>query len=128
LRRKNKDLDDYNCVLCNDACEETCFHLFFECAFSKDCWSTLPINWDLSLNPLDMILKARADFDSVIFRELFITGCWVIWTTRNGVIFDNGRVNVSLWKRHFKDELGLVCAEAKPARQASISLWRDNYL
>ena len=105
-------LDDYNCVLCNDACEETCFHLFFECAFRKDCQSTLSINWDLSLSLLDMILKARGDFDNVIFREIFITTCQVIWTTRNGVI-DNGQVDVNLWKGHFKEELGLVCAQAK---------------
>jgi hypothetical protein len=40
----------------------------------------------------------------------------VIWTTRNGVIFDNGQVNINLRKRHFKHELGLVCGKAKPAR------------
>lgn len=28
LRRKNRQLDDYNCVLCNTNTEESCFHLF----------------------------------------------------------------------------------------------------
>jgi len=32
LRRKNRILDDYNCVLCNSCCEETLFHLFFSSA------------------------------------------------------------------------------------------------
>jgi hypothetical protein len=29
LRRKNMELDDYTCVLCNGGHEETSFHLFF---------------------------------------------------------------------------------------------------
>jgi len=107
---------------------KTSFHLFFECSFSCDCWLTIPINWNLSLSPLDMILQARADFDNAEFREILITGCWVIYCTRNGVIFDNGRVDINEWKRHFKNELGLVCIKAKPARQASIGYWRDNYI
>jgi len=123
------ELDDYSYVLCNSGFEETSFHLFFECAFSRDCWLiTIPINWNMSLGPLDMILQARVDFDNGIFREILIIGCWVIWTTRNGVIFDNGQVNINLWKRHFKHDLGLVCAKAKPARQAPLSFWRENYM
>lgn len=47
LKRKNMHLDDYNCVLCDLNCEETCFHLFFECPFRRDCWATIPIVWDL---------------------------------------------------------------------------------
>jgi len=42
LRRKNKDLDDYSCVLCNS--------LFFECSFSQDCWNTLHIHETLTCN------------------------------------------------------------------------------
>ena len=41
LRRENKILDDYNCVLCNSRCEETLFHLFFSCPFSQDCWNSV---------------------------------------------------------------------------------------
>jgi hypothetical protein len=39
LKRKNRHLDDYNCVLCNTNTEETCFHLFFTCPFSAACWN-----------------------------------------------------------------------------------------
>lgn len=62
LRRKNMVLDDYNCVLCNLACEETSFHLFFECPFSQACWPSIPIIWNTNLSALDMILQAREDF------------------------------------------------------------------
>ena len=127
LRWKNRELEDYNCVLCNEGHEETSFHLFFECAFSKSCWNTIPIDWNLNLQPLDMVIEARTAFGSIIFREIFITACWIIWTTRNGVIFDSGQIDLSAWKRQFKNELGLVCHKAKPARQALLNQWRDSY-
>jgi hypothetical protein len=116
LKRKNMHLDDYNCVLSNLGCEETSFHLFFECPFSRDWWATIPIDWNLNLTPLDMVLQARADFKNAIFREIAITACWVIWNTRNYVVFDTGQINIHLWKRQFKEEFGLVCTKAKAAR------------
>jgi hypothetical protein len=125
LRRKNMFLEDYSCALCDLGCEETCFHLFFECPFSRDCWATIPITWNQHVNPLEMILQARSDFNNPIFREIFITACWLIWTTRNKVIFDHGQKNIQLWKRQLRDELDLVCAKAKTARSIKIHLWKD---
>jgi hypothetical protein len=75
-----------------------------------------------------MFLQAREAFQSVIFREVVITACWIIWTTRNKIIFDNGQRNVVAWKRRFKEELGLVCTKAKPSRSALLSVWRDSYV
>lgn len=98
-------LDDYNCVLCNACQEEISFHLFFECAFSQSCWNTLTISWNLSLPPLHMVIDARSNFGNPIFREICITACWVIWTTRNAVIFDNAQISINDWKRRFKEEL-----------------------
>ena len=79
LRRKNRDLDDYNCVLCNSGCEETLLRLFLSCPFSQDCWNTLHIHWNLNLDPLDMVIEARTTFGHCIFREIMITACWIIW-------------------------------------------------
>ena len=52
LRRKNMELDDYNCVMCNGGHEETSFHLFFECGFSQSCWNSIPIHWNMNLSKL----------------------------------------------------------------------------
>lgn len=41
LRRKNMDLQDYNCVLCNNAVEESLMHLMFLCPFAQTCWAWL---------------------------------------------------------------------------------------
>ena len=68
-------LDDYNCVMCISGCEETSFHLFFECTFSQDRWSSIPIAWNTNLQPLDMIIEARTAFGNDLFREIFITAC-----------------------------------------------------
>lgn len=75
LRRKNKYLDDYSCIFCNSGAEETCFHLFFECPFSNTCWQSISINWNMNLQPLDMVIDARTTFGSPIFREVIITAC-----------------------------------------------------
>jgi hypothetical protein len=68
LRRKHMHLDDYTCALCSTNLEETSLHHFFQCPLSKDCWDSIAIHWELSLPPLDMIITARSDFGSSIFR------------------------------------------------------------
>jgi len=69
-----------------------------------------------------MIIDARSVFGNTLFREIFITAYWIIWTTRNTIIFDNAQANLSNWKRDFKEELGLVCSKAKPRRQTALNL------
>ena len=67
---------------------------FFTCPFSQDCWAYLGIGWNLNLPPLDMMIEARTAFGNVIFGEIVITTCWVIWTSRNRLIFDNNPCNM----------------------------------
>jgi len=110
-------LDDYSCVLCNTGCEETSFHLFFECNFSQACWGSIPISWNLNLPPLDMMVNAREKFGSQIFKEIVIIACWTIWTLRNSIIFDNGQCSIPTWRRKFKDEMDLVCIKANEKRR-----------
>ena len=64
-------LDDYSCVLCNTNLEETYLHLFFECPFSQECWDNIPINWNLNLPPLDMVIIAGIALD-IPFSEKFL--------------------------------------------------------
>jgi len=37
LKRKNMNLDSYNCVLCLQGAEESLQHLFFHCSFAQCC-------------------------------------------------------------------------------------------
>jgi len=75
-----------------------------------------------------MVLEARETFGSKIFSKIFITGCWIIWLTRNGVIFNNGQVSITAWKIRFKEEFGYVCTKAKVSRQNQLNIWRDSYV
>lgn len=84
--------------------------------------------WNLNLDPLDMVIEARTNFGHRIFREIMITATWIIWNTRNGVIFDNGTRNLLVWKKQFKEEFGLVRTKAKQATKGPLSVWRDNFL
>ena len=114
---------------CNSNTEETCFHLFFCSPFSIACWSSINIFWDTNLQPLDIVVsQARNTFGSAIFRELVITACWVIWTTRNGVIFDAKSFNLNSWRAAFKEELGLVCIKAKQKIRDPLVRWCENSL
>lgn len=100
LRRKNKELDDYSCVLCNSGLEETSFHLFFECPFSQTCQSSMNIHLEIcSYNPLTWSLQLEKTL-AIQSREVMMTACWTIW--RNSVIFDNGVHSLNAWKIHFR--------------------------
>lgn len=123
LRRKNRNLNAFTCVLCNHNIEEDLFHLFFGCTFSQNCWSFLHIAWDLNLAPLDMVIEARRYFGHVIFREILIAACWSIWKMRNSIIFDNETCSFQRWKIIFKIEFGLVCIKAKGGKKTLLKTW-----
>ena len=60
-----------------------------------------------------MLIKARTDFGSHIFREIFISACWSIWKVRNGIIFYNKALYLVEWKLVLKEDLSLICIKAK---------------
>jgi hypothetical protein len=39
IRRRGMHIEEYHCVLCQQALEETIMHLLFYCPFAKDCWA-----------------------------------------------------------------------------------------
>jgi hypothetical protein len=121
-------LEDHTCVLCNADVEETCFHLFFQCPFSIACWNLLSTTWNYNLDPLDMMLQARADFGSSIFREVVTTACWVIWKARSDIIFDRKSCSLQCWKATFNEELGLVCIKAKQKIRGTLTSWCENFV
>ena len=71
--------------------------------------------------------NARTTFGSSILMKIVIMACWVIWTTRNGVIFDNKSFNF-MWKISFKAELDLVCIKSKQKTCDAILRWCENFL
>jgi hypothetical protein len=102
LRKKNTKVEgnNYNCVLCSQNREETIFHLFFSCPFSKACWNHLNINWNLDLNFHNMMRSAKQQFPSSFFME-FMVGAWHIWKQRNNLIFRSNVPSLQSWKAGF---------------------------
>lgn len=61
LRRKNMDLQSYNCVLCHLNIEESLHHLFLDCPFAMCCWNLLGLAHLIQGDVFDTInlLKAQ---------------------------------------------------------------------
>ncbi|GJM91631.1 hypothetical protein PR202_ga08027 [Eleusine coracana subsp. coracana] len=128
LRRKTRTLDFYNCELCAQDVEETLLHLFFECSFSQNCWHYLGIHRNLNLQPDAMLLQARENFQSRIFREILMVACWTLWCYRNRVIFDEAPTSFGAWKHLFLEEIMLVRPRAKPSVQSRLDLFFNSLL
>lgn len=121
LRRKHMAMDCYNCVQCVENCEETLWHFFFDCHFSL--LDFLGITWDTSLQPPEMILRAREDFRSCIFREVLIIACWSIWCHGNSIIFYNGTLSFMRWRNFFERKMNPVALRVKPEFSNKITNW-----
>ena len=74
LRRRNFNIVDnnYNCALCNDNVEETAFHLFFSCTFSRSCWQTIGLEWRRDLNFFQTMKRTQQEFHHWFFMDIFI--------------------------------------------------------
>jgi hypothetical protein len=90
LKRKNMELQDYTCVLCNGSIEENLLHLLFECSFSKWCWRFVNVRWDTSLPTQDMLIRSRRQFNSSIFREVVIE-MWQSLMVQQSLLVDGKR-------------------------------------
>ncbi|RCU61702.1 hypothetical protein SETIT_J026600v2 [Setaria italica] len=93
-------------------------------AFSQSCWVSLGITWDLSFPPLDMIIRARSDFEGSIFREVVLVASWCIWCHCNDIIFDHGSLSLARCKTCFVGEMAPVLLRDKPR----VKLMLDNFM
>jgi hypothetical protein len=67
------------CVLRDSTCEETIFHLLFECPFSSDCWHYVGIQWNFDLDFFNMFEDAKNIFGRRFFMEIVAVVAWTIW-------------------------------------------------
>jgi hypothetical protein len=83
MTRRNWQVEGGNCVLCNIQQEETRDHLFFDCAFAKQCWEFLDIQWDLVAPIFTRISLADSNFNGPCFMEVISCASWNIWKEQN---------------------------------------------
>lgn len=72
LRRKNMKLEDYYCVLCDNATEETLAHLFFQCPFSESCWACLHMQSHSQLDVHQNLGYFKDQLQTQFFMEVII--------------------------------------------------------
>jgi len=87
LKRKNMELQDYNCVLCINPMEESLNHLLLHCPFAISCWNWLQIQVNPDSNVPQAMESFKAQLQVPFFMEIIILMCWTIWKARNGLIF-----------------------------------------
>lgn len=118
LRRKKQNIqDNNNCILCHQQREETAYHLFFACPFSRRCWEQLGIIWEYSVDFYAMMDRARAAFQHPFFMEIFTISAWHNWKQRNNFIFNGSQPSFEEWKNHCITEITLQGHRLKPPKQ-----------
>jgi hypothetical protein len=88
LRRKNMELQSYDCVFCVNSTEETGHHLFLQCPFAAQCWHNIQIEAPTNSLFLDVVSQIRDQMQSQFFMTTLILMCWSIWKIRNNLIFE----------------------------------------
>ena len=123
LRRKNMELQDYNCAICQDLVEESLSHLFIGCPFATSCWNWLQLEVDHQLDFMQNLELFRRQLQVPFFPEIIIIMCRTIWKARNGLIFNQVQPLIQESKKEFKQEFALLLLRAKRKYFPSIELW-----
>ena len=105
LRRRNKFLENYSCVMCSSNTDETLEHLFFDCPSAAARWYKLGIVWDDEAVMHHKLLIAKNDFPFPFFMEVFMVAAWCLWNERNAVVFSGRTPSLSSWNVAFKKEI-----------------------
>jgi len=107
IKRKNMQLESYNCVVCNLSAEETSAHLFLNCPFAKQCWSSIGISFQGNIIATEAILEIRSQANNRFFMISAILMSWA--------------------KEVFKKEIQLLTLRAKAKDSALFDQWIQNH-
>jgi hypothetical protein len=119
-------LQDYSCVLCTSSVEESLLHLFLHCPFAVDCWGWLNVQVDTNLDPFQVLQSFRNQLSVPFFMEIIILMCWVIWKSRNDLIFRQVNPSLQKIKDGFRYELSLLLLRTKRSYSLLLNQWIQN--
>jgi hypothetical protein len=115
------------CVMCNLGELETIEHLFFDCPFAQECWSTIGITWDESLQLFDRLTQARSSHVIPFFAEAALIAAWELWKLRNDKVFQRRDPSPGLWLSNFKSQCLLQSVRLKDDLRSSFCVWLDAF-
>jgi hypothetical protein len=113
------------CIMCNLGELETTEHLFFDCPFAKECWSTIGISWDESLQLMDRMIQAQSTHNIPLFTEAALIAAWELWKLRNDRVFQRRDPSPVIWLSNFKNQCSLQSVRFKDDLRSSFCVWLD---
>jgi hypothetical protein len=116
-----------NCVMCNTGALETIEHLFFDCPFAKECWATIGITWDESLQLQERLFQARSVHTFPCFTEAALIAAWELWKLRNDKVFQRRDPSPAVWLIKFKSQCNLQSVRFKDDLRTSFCVWLDAF-
>jgi hypothetical protein len=104
LKRKNRVLPSYDCVLCQLQLEETLEHLFLHCPFAFSYWNLLHLHIAQG-GPFEILHSFRVQLNKAFFMDIIILMSWCIWMSRNDLIFKACSLTFNLFVKDSKQNL-----------------------
>jgi hypothetical protein len=128
LRRRHLNIQDSDaCVLCNTREVETIEHLFFDCPFTKDCWTAIHVDWDASFPLQDRFNQARLSSNLPLFTEATLIAAWELWELCNDKVFQRRTPTPALWLANFESQGLLQSVQFKDEIRTSFCVWLDAF-
>jgi hypothetical protein len=126
LRRRNMQLDSYDCELCLLQKVERLRHLFYRCPFAKNCWAQIGVAVPTWLTLEGATKHIKRNLRVPFSMKIIILMCWCIWIERNNWLFNGEDPLVSNCIIKFKREFDLVIHRSKESRKENMSIWLCN--
>lgn len=128
LQRRHLNIQSTaTCVMCNAGVLETIDHLFFDCPFAQDCWASIGITWDNSLQLLDRISQAQTTHSIPSFTEAALIAAWELWKLRNDKVFQRKNPSRDIWISNFKHQGRLQSVRFSDDLRSSFCVWFDAF-
>jgi hypothetical protein len=116
LKRKNMQLDSYDCELCLLQNKGRLRHLFFKCSFERICRMQIVVNVPIWLKSARATRHIKRLLRVPFAMETIIIMCWCIWTKRNDWVFNDSHPRVLNCKEKLKREFDLIIHRPKSSR------------
>lgn len=109
LIRRGINVDNPGCIFCGSS-GESMDHILTGCGFTNELWNAIEI-W-CRLPPMVVFSSKDLVFlhthvkgssvRKVLIQSVILVACWVIWKSRNNMIFNNSKANITVMLKEVK--------------------------
>lgn len=110
---------------CTEGADEDLYHRFFNYPFTKRCWDKISISWNTNLSMYSRVAHAKQQQNVPFFMEAVTIAAWELWKLRNDKVFRNGRVQLGIWFRNFRNQRLLQSLRFSDDLRSSFCVWLD---